>query len=78
MFLQDRSTGNLLEIMTLEDLYDPCRGEITARSHAGQEMQDPTEFSKQELIFPSGESLPRCWVDANYRKTETKADACVA
>ncbi|MBC6435632.1 acetyltransferase, partial [Nostoc sp. HG1] len=20
-----------------------------------------------DLIFPSGESLPRCWVDADYR-----------
>jgi hypothetical protein len=30
-------------------------------------MQDPAEFPKAELCFPSGENLPRCWIDPNYR-----------
>jgi hypothetical protein len=30
-------------------------------------MQDPEKFAKSELQFPSGEPLPRCWLDAHYR-----------
>jgi hypothetical protein len=33
----------------------------------GQEEQDPETFMKQNLVFPSGENLPLCWLDANYR-----------
>jgi hypothetical protein len=35
--------------------------------HNGEELQEPHHFSKAELTFPSGEALPRCWVDAQYR-----------
>jgi hypothetical protein len=38
------------------------------RLHAGEELQDSEAFAKAELLFPSGEALPRCWVDAGYRQ----------
>ncbi len=68
MFLQHKPTGNLVELATLDNLYDPFQKEISGRMHAGEEMQDLESFLKSELIFPSGESLPLCWIDANYRE----------
>ncbi len=67
MFLMHKKNCDLLEVMALEDMYDPCKSYITARSHAGEEMQEPESYLKSELMFPSGEALPRCWVDAHYQ-----------
>lgn len=68
MLLEHRPSGALVEVMTPEELYNPCRCEIIGRLQAGEEMQDPDTFLKSELIFPSGEPLPRCWFDAHYRE----------
>ena len=57
------------ESLRLVDLIDPCRSVVPGRFHAGEELQDPTEFSKQDLTFPSGEALPRCWLDPSYKLT---------
>jgi hypothetical protein len=67
MFLLHKPTGSLIEVLTLPTLFNPCRAEITGVSHAGEELQDPTAFAKSELIFPSGEALPICWVNSHYR-----------
>lgn len=67
MFLVHQPSGELVEILTLDTLFDPCRHEVMGQSHAGEELQDPDTFAKQELRFPSGEALPRCWVEADYR-----------
>ncbi len=67
MFLKQKSSGDLVEVLELQNLYDPFKVEILAKCHAGQEMQDPEMFVKSELIFPSGESLPRCWLDSDYK-----------
>jgi hypothetical protein len=67
MFLQDKETGTLVEILDPEALFSPVESKINGRIQSGQEEQDPTSFSKDNLTFPSGESLPRCWIDADYR-----------
>ena len=67
MFLMQKRTHNLVEVLSMEDLFDPFIESVLARSHAGEEMQDPERFIKVELIFPSGEELPRYWVDPDYR-----------
>jgi hypothetical protein len=67
MFLQHKRSGDLVEVLTLQELYNPCQREIVGRMHAGEEMQDPESFEKSEMVFPSGEALPRCWLDPNYR-----------
>jgi hypothetical protein len=72
MFLKEQRDGTLVEILSLSDLYDPFQREVEGRIHAGQEMQDPEMFSKTDLIFPSGESLPRCWLDSHYREHITE------
>lgn len=68
MFLKHSRTGDLVEVLSLHDLWDACRPEITGRFHAGQEMQEPEVFAKAELEFPSGEALPLCWVDPDYQE----------
>lgn len=67
MFLQDKETGTMVEVLDVEALFSPTDGEVHGKAQSGQEEQEPAAFSKDNLIFPSGESLPRCWVDANYR-----------
>jgi hypothetical protein len=67
MFLTHKPHGELVEVLNPENLYDPCLSEIIGRSHCGEELQDPETFMKSELNFPSGEPLPRCWLDRNYR-----------
>lgn len=69
MLLQEKETGNLLEVIDLQALADPLEETVTCRVQDGQEEQDPEPYGKQGLKFPSGEMLPRCWVDANYRST---------
>jgi len=67
MFLKDKKTGDAVEILDLAALFDPCVDSVAGRFHAGEEMQEKDSFAKSSLVFPSGEALPRCWSDANYR-----------
>lgn len=66
MYLKHIS-GSLVEVLEPAALSDPCRGRVAGRLHAGEELQEPMEFAKSELAFPSGEPLPRCWLDPGYR-----------
>lgn len=67
MFLQDKETGELVKILKPEELFNPAHNKIIGKIQGGQEEQGSTEFAKENLIFPSGEPLPRCWIDADYR-----------
>jgi len=67
MYLQAKNQ-DMVEVITLEALFDPCQETITGRFHAGEEQQDPQTFAKKELHFPSGETLPACWTNPDYRK----------
>ena len=67
MYLKYKPMGDLVEILDLEALINPVRAYVMARLHSGEELQDPEDFSKSELAFPSGEELPRCWKDVHYR-----------
>ncbi|HEY9300293.1 MAG TPA: acetyltransferase [Phormidium sp.] len=68
MFLKSKQTGSLIQIHDTQSLINPNEQEISGQDQEGQEEQNTTTYSKQELVFPSGESLPRCWLDANYTK----------
>ncbi|MBI5461774.1 MAG: acetyltransferase [Gammaproteobacteria bacterium] len=67
MYLRHTGSGDLVEVADLSALFDPCQADIRGRIHAGEELQDPAMFAKTELVFPSGEGLPRCWMDRAYR-----------
>jgi hypothetical protein len=67
MFLQSKNSATLIEITDLETLFNPLKAQIEGRIQEGEEEQDPEPFTKQDLTFASGEDLPRCWIDPNYR-----------
>ncbi len=69
MYLKHAQNGDVVEILSLDTLFDPNRESVTGRYHAGEELQEPETFLKAELKFPSGEALPRCWVDVHYRES---------
>ena len=63
MYLMHRPSGDLVEVLNLEALFDPCRREVSGRFHTGNQMQETAAFTKDDLTFTSGEYLPRCWLD---------------
>jgi len=67
MYLKRKSDGHLIEVLGLTDLSNPTHKNVVGRLHYGEEIQDPEQFPKTDLLFPSGEELPRCWVDVHYR-----------
>ena len=67
MLLRDKSSGHMLEVRNLEDLFNLFKPEIVGCYHYGEEVQDPEKFDKSDLVFLSGEALPRCWTDPHYR-----------
>jgi hypothetical protein len=67
MLLQDKEKGTLVEVMDILALINPTDQEITVRGQAGEEEQDPEPRHKTNFSFPSGEDLPRCWLDADYQ-----------
>lgn len=66
MFLKTKQDGSLVEVMQLAPLFDPFAKQLEGRLHAGEELQEPGLFAKAELVFLSGEELPRCWLDPAY------------
>ena len=71
MFLkvQEPDGFGIVEVLDLKRLFDPFTQNIPARLHGGEELQEPQEYSKSELTFPSGEPLPRCWLDPAYQSS---------
>ena len=67
MFLKENKTNKMVEVLSMGDLIDPFQAKIAGRYHAGEEMPEPANFMKTDLAFPSGEALPRCWLDPDYR-----------
>jgi len=73
MYLMHKPSGDLVEVLALDQLFDPFQKEVSGRLHAGEELQDPSSFDKAELRFPSGEMLPRCWIDSGYKTRQRVA-----
>lgn len=70
MFVKETRTGELVEVMDTSELFDPFCTRITGRYNAGEELPDPKHFMKGDLSFCSGEPMPRCWMDPDYRRGE--------
>lgn len=69
MFLHSKKDKALLKVLDSDELINPLKNTIQGQIQEGEEEQEPEQFEKADLVFPSGENLPRCWVDANYRST---------
>lgn len=67
MFLRDKGSSDLVEVLDVTELMDPNRESVSVSSHAGEEKGDPVSVLKSTLTFPSGEALPVCWLDPHYR-----------
>ncbi|HEY9881220.1 MAG TPA: acetyltransferase [Leptolyngbyaceae cyanobacterium] len=65
--MKDAETDTLIKVIDPEPLFDPLKDSIKGCDQSGQEEQSPVDFAKTKLVFPSGESLPRCWVDPDYQ-----------
>lgn len=62
MLLKQRKEGHLVEIGDIRELINPLHKDVSGWLHYGEEMQDPEKYNKSDLVFPSGESLPKCWM----------------
>jgi hypothetical protein len=67
MLLQVKDSDKLVKILEIQELLDPNSNVVHGRDQEGEEEQPPDTFKKENLVFPSGEVLPRCWLDADYR-----------
>ncbi len=67
MLLKNKNDEDLIEINEIDELIDPFKDKVTGQMQAGQNEQPPEPFEKKSLVFPSGESLPQCWLDSNYK-----------
>ena len=70
MLLKELSSGHMIDVVSLIDLMNLNCDEVVGRYQEGEEVQDPKKFNKTDLIFLSGEKLPRCWTDPHYRDDE--------
>lgn len=66
MFLKHVPTGELVEVIDLQDVISPYSPTVRGRSHSGETMHRPENFLKTELAFPSDEPLPKCWIDVHF------------
>ena len=67
MLLQIKDSSELVKLTDIQELIDPNLDTVQGQKQQGQEEQAVDAFKKENLVFPSGESLPRCWLDVNYK-----------
>jgi hypothetical protein len=72
MFLKEKASGHMVQVLSLDDLFNLYKDEVVGRYQYGEEVQDPEKFKKSDLAFLSGEELPRCWTDPHYRDNELR------
>jgi len=68
MFLTDLDSNGLIQVLNLDAVFDPFTPKVRGRTQEGEDTMDEGEFDKERLVFPSGEALPLCWRDSNYRR----------
>ncbi|MBL4828596.1 MAG: acetyltransferase [Aliivibrio sp.] len=67
MFLKNKTNGEMVEIIETSDLTNLFNRTVLGSYQAGEEKPEPEEFNKADLVFLSGEDLPKCWTDPEYR-----------
>ena len=60
MFLKHKDSGNLVEVLDVKAAADPCQAIVAGRYHAGEELQDPENFAKTDLVFQPYSTSPPC------------------
>jgi hypothetical protein len=72
MFLKERDSGHLVQVMNMTELINPFERQTQVQYQQGEDLQEPEYIHKSELTFPSGEALPKCWTDSHYRDHELR------
>ncbi len=67
MFVKETQGQTLIKVLDVTDLIDPQSNQIQGRQQAGEEEQPPQAYEKSSLQFPSGEALPECWTNPDYK-----------
>jgi hypothetical protein len=62
----------MVAVYNLIDLMNVNNHEVIGCYQEGEEQQDPESFNKDDLVFLSGEELPKCWTDPHYREQDIK------
>ena len=72
MLLNVKSTNHMLEVSNIMDLMNLNCDQVEGREQEGEDIhaQDTESYRKSDLVFLSGEELPRCWTDPHYRDSE--------
>lgn len=70
MLLVDKKSGNTVEVVYLSELFSLFEKELQGRYQVGDEVMVTDSFRKSDLQFASGEELPKCWTDPQYRDEE--------
>ena len=68
MFVKLSRDKTLIKVLDTGALFNPLETEIQGQQQSGQSEQPPSAFSKAQLMFPSGEPLPQCWLDPDYQQ----------
>jgi hypothetical protein len=63
MYLITKEHGELVEVLDISALVDPCRNEMPGRYPLDGGKQRSVVLKKTTLSFPSGGALPLCWLD---------------
>jgi hypothetical protein len=67
MLVKNREDQTLIQVMNPDELINPLQETVQGKPKAGEEVQPVESYPKSTLIFPSGESLPQCWIDPEYQ-----------
>ena len=58
MFLKHRKNGGMIDVNEMTDLTNLFHKKVIGRYQAGEELQDPEEFNKADLVFYLVMNLP--------------------
>ena len=64
MLLMHKISGKIVEVLDIDELTSPYENKLIACLPWEDQIPDPCCYDKQELCFPSGEALPKCWQEA--------------
>lgn len=68
MLLRDTISGDLVEVSDISSLVNPFIDQLSVQFQCGEDLADYENCAKAALTFPSGEALPKCWVNGHYRQ----------
>jgi len=68
MYLKHAPSEELVEVIDLQDVVNPFSSSVLVRSYRNDKQQRAERLPKHELVFPSGESLPKCWTQSTHQE----------